>query len=258
VARAASRYLPGVDLRARLAAALAAGRALDPPPDLWVLGGDMMDDGPEPDYRSLGDLCAGLGAPVHLCLGNHDSLDAYARAPLPAAPPRSPGYYSLDIPGFHVVILFTAAERRGAGSLDAAQLEWLREDLASSAPARVLIFMHHPPVEVGVQWLDAIMLKEAGRFWRAADGFRQRICAVLFAHVHFAVSLSRQGVLLASPPAVGWQFRADPGSAKAETAVELPGFNVLDAGESGLTVRTVRFLPPSSIREGDGRGGGGA
>jgi hypothetical protein len=60
------------------------------------------------------------------------------------------------------------------------------------------------------------------------------------------LSLVRKGILLASPPAVGWQFRADPVAGRAETSDELPGFNVIDAWEGdlmGLSVRTVRFQP---------------
>jgi 3',5'-cyclic-AMP phosphodiesterase len=73
VARGGSRYLPGVDLVARFEAALASVRGLDPRPDHVVLGGDILDE-PSPDYGLLARLAGSLDVPVHLCLGNHDTL----------------------------------------------------------------------------------------------------------------------------------------------------------------------------------------
>lgn len=281
-------YLPGVDLAARCARAVTVVRGLDPAPGLIVLGGDMLDEGPSPDYGRLSDLLAGAPSPVHLCLGNHDSLDAFRRSPLPTFPAGCPGYYAFDEGQFRLLILFTAAARRGKGGIDTAQLDWLageleslgragavagsqRSDLLGSrlrvpfgpAPAvagsqrSALLFMHHPPVDVGIPWIDAIGVENAPEFWEVIGPCAARVAGIFFAHLHMQVSMTRQGILLASPPAAGWQFRADPVAARAETSNELPGFNVIDAwdeaaGEparegvarsAGLLVRTVRFLP---------------
>ncbi len=246
VSREPSPRLPGVDLKARAAAAVSAAQALEPPPELYVLGGDMLDDGPLSDYQVLSELFGPTGRPVYICLGNHDSLEAYSRAPLPGAAPAAPGYCSFDVQDRHIVILFTAADGRDQGSLDGPQLRWLRDDLLASAPARCRIFMHHPPVELGVPWVDAMGLEDPDAFWEVLQPCASRVAGVFFAHAHFAVSLARHGVLVASPPAVGWQFCADPNALRAETTDELPGFNVVDVWDRGLTVRTVRFTPPQA------------
>ena len=245
ISREGKPYLPGVDLGARCRTAVRTVCALQPGPGLVVLGGDMLDEGPSPDYRALAGMLEGIGAPVHLCLGNHDSLESFRLAPLPTFPAGCRGYYSFDAGGFRLIILFTAAERRGNGSIDRAQLDWLRSEL-DAAPRRVLLFMHHPPVDVGIPWLDAINVENAAEFWEVVEPFAGRIAGILFAHVHMQLSLVRKGILLASPPAAGWQFRADPDAGRAETSDELPGFNVIDAWEGdpmGLSVRTVRLQP---------------
>lgn len=240
-------YLPGVDLAARCRQAVRAVLSLQPGPDLVVLGGDMLDEDPSPDYCALPAMLEGIAAPVHLCLGNHDSLESFRLAPLPTFPAGCAGYYSFDAGGLRLIILFTAAERRGKGSIDRAQLDWLRSEL-DAAPRGALIFMHHPPVDVGIPWLDAIKVENAAEFWEVVGPFAHCVAGILFAHVHMQLSLARKGILLASPPAVGWQFRADPVAGRAETSDELPGFNVIDTwgGEAeprGLSVRTVRFPP---------------
>jgi 3',5'-cyclic-AMP phosphodiesterase len=253
-------YLPGVDLAARCSRALSVVRTLDPSPGLIVLGGDMLDEGPSPDYGRLSALVAGAPCPVHLCLGNHDSLDAFRKAPLPTFPPACPGYYAFDCGGFRLLILFTAAARRGKGDIDQGQLAWLAGELEAleGSQHRALLFMHHPPVDVGIPWLDAIRVENAGQFWDAVAPFAAHVAGIFFAHLHIQVSMSRQGILLASPPAAGWQFRADHNAARAETSDELPGFNVIEAWDepaadsspganpsrsSGLLARTVRFIP---------------
>jgi Icc protein len=246
-------YLPGVDLEARCRTAVRVCNSLQPGADLVVLGGDMLDDGPLPDYRTLEGMLQGIAAPVHLCLGNHDSLERFRLAPLQTFPPGSSGWYSVETGGFRIIILFTAAERRGKGSIERAQLDWLGSELGTAR--RALIFMHHPPVAVGIPWLDAINLQNSSEFWKVVEPFAACIGGIFFAHIHMQLSLARSGILLASPPAAGWQFRADPVAARAETSDELPGFNVIDTWETdplqgagtdrlpGLSVRTVRFRP---------------
>jgi len=255
ISREGKPYLPGVDLGARCRTAVRVSGALQPGADLVVLGGDMLDDGPSPDYRTLAGVLEGLVAPVHLCLGNHDSLEDFRLAPLPTFPKGCGGYYSFDAGGFRLIILFTAAERRGKGSVDRAQMEWLRSELDTARNA--LIFMHHPPVDVGIQWLDSIKVGNPSEFWEIVEPFAGRIAGIFFAHVHMQLSLVHKGILLASPPAAGWQFRADPAAGRAETSDELPGFNVIDTwvedpsreanpGDEqprALSVRTVRFRP---------------
>ncbi len=274
VSKQGSPRLPGVDLASRLAAAFDAAARLDPAPDHVVLGGDMLDE-PSPDYGLLGRVAGAAAGRVHLCLGNHDNLEAYRRTPLPTFPAGCPGYYSFDAGGVRVIILnssaalpgssapplgratapppgratapppgrATAPPPHGAGHIDRPQLDWLARELAGER--RALIFLHHPPVDVGIPWLDAIRLLNAEGFWEVVGPHAGRVAGIFFAHLHVQVSMVRRGILLASPPAAGWQFRADPTAARAETSGELPGFNVIDAWGPGpdLRVRTVRFLP---------------
>jgi 3',5'-cyclic AMP phosphodiesterase CpdA len=258
VARGGSRYLPGVDLVDRFAAALAAVSRLDPRPDHVVLGGDILDE-PSPDYGLLAQMVEGMAWPAHLCPGNHDSVEAYSLAPLATFPAGCPGYYTFDAGELRCIILHssaalpgssfpppgraTAPPPHGAGYLDGPQLDWLARELAGER--RAVIFLHHPPVDVGIPWLDAIRLLNAGEFWEVVGPAAPRVAGIFFAHLHAQVSMVRRDILLASPPAAGWQFRADPSAARAETSDELPGFNVIDAGGTApdLRVRTVRLVP---------------
>jgi hypothetical protein len=53
-------------------------------------------------------------------------------------------------------------------------------------------------------------------------------------------------VLVASPPAVCFQFSGNSDADKAEISGEQPGFNLIDLKDlHQLQIRTVRFSPPS-------------
>ena len=44
------------------------------------------------------------------------------------------------------------------------RLKWLREALISAGEAPTYIFMHHPPFDIGIDWIDKIKLLEVEEF----------------------------------------------------------------------------------------------
>src|SRR5688500_7413212 len=64
--------------RKRLDQVLRILTAMTPQPDLLLVTGDMADEGDDRvSYRRLRSALAGAPFPVHFCLGNHDSRDAF-------------------------------------------------------------------------------------------------------------------------------------------------------------------------------------
>ena len=45
------------------------------------------------------------------------------------------------------------------GRIDAGQVEWIREQMRNRQPEAVVLFTHHPPVDLGLPWLDRIGLE---------------------------------------------------------------------------------------------------
>lgn len=116
-------------------------------PDLLVnLGDDIEDESRELDLRRY-EECQGIlrrvGCPVLNVVGNHDSVHLGVADLNRVWGREGHLYYSLDVGGFHVVVLQTTETKDVDVRIDAPQLEWLERDLAStSLPAIVL--MHHP------------------------------------------------------------------------------------------------------------------
>jgi hypothetical protein len=86
---------------------------------------------------------------IHPAPGNHD-YDSGSGAPYFAffgdrAGPSELGYYSYDLPGWHVVSLNSELYFEGGHSSDArAQEEWLRRDLAEHPAKCTLAYFHRP------------------------------------------------------------------------------------------------------------------
>src|SRR4051794_23887373 len=125
--------LPGALLYGRvdtadfLKRAVADLNRLDPPPDIVVITGDLVDKGEPAEYDHLRALLAPLAMPVFVIPGNHD-----AREPLRAAfagdgylPRDGFLHYAVEDYPVRLVALDTHIPREGGGELCAERLPWL-------------------------------------------------------------------------------------------------------------------------------------
>lgn len=238
------RRLNGVLPHAHLAAAVAALKAQTPKPDLVVLGGDLFEEPEKASYDLVAEAFGELQAPVHAVLGNHDSLACLRSSSLPPRDPAYPGYGSFDHHKLHVVLLNTCTAGKGFGRLEEQQLLWLSEDLAESRHKPTVIFLHHPPVDTGVGWLDKVRLLNADAFWEVVPPHAGNLLGVFAGHAHLQLTCTARGVLVACCPAVSWQFSGNADAGKAALGEEPPGFNLIDVEDRRLRLRTVRFAPP--------------
>ena len=208
VVPAAQQPVHGQDTLERLRAAVNAVNRLSPSPDLVVMTGDQINDGTEASYRAFKDVLSHLRFPCHMALGNHDYRPVFRRVMLEdSGADSAPYYYSLERSGHRIIVLDTQDEGEVSGRLDDNQLDWLEQELSSGLSS--VICMHHPPVPVGVAWMDELILQDNERFLEicvAAASLRLILCG----HVHhdFRMDLGHATVLTA--PSVGLQFRKDP------------------------------------------------
>lgn len=203
---APERTQHGVDTAATLARAVAQINALEPPPAFAILTGDLINDDEPQSYRRLKMLLAPLRVPVYFALGNHDLRLPFRRILLEEEPPRPERYfYSFAREGYRFLVLDSLVEGEVGGALGEAQLAWLAEELARHAQAPTLLFVHHPPVPIGVPWLDEHVLADGPAL---LDVLRRhpQVLRVFFGHVHMAVQVTASGVTCSSVPSTCYQF----------------------------------------------------
>jgi 3',5'-cyclic AMP phosphodiesterase CpdA len=149
-----------IDTNAQLEAAVCLLNRLSTPPDAVLVTGDLTDDGECESYAVLRARLAALDSPFYLIPGNHDRRQALVDAfPDHAYLPRT-GYlqYAIEDHAVRLIALDTLVEGSEDGALCEERLAWLDAALAAEPDRPALVFMHHPPFESGIWWMDAMGL----------------------------------------------------------------------------------------------------
>jgi Icc protein len=143
------------------------------------------------------------------------------------------------IPPWHVISLNSAVPLQDGGHLSDRELARLRTELALHPKAPTLVALHHPPVELGSRWLDALGLSEADRFWAVLEQNPQ-VRGVVFGHGHQAYDSIRGSIRVLGAPATCAQFL--PGSDDFAVDDRPPGWRVLTLHPDGHLDTEVRWL----------------
>jgi 3',5'-cyclic-AMP phosphodiesterase len=191
---------PEEDNVQRLRAVLARLRDGRNRPDLVLLSGDLTNFGEPENYARLAEVIAGQPFPIHLMLGNWDHREVF-RAAIPEAQ-TSEGFVQFEaaLPGLRLIALDTNEAGRHGGGFCAERAAWLNARLDADPVTPVVIAMHHPPVETGIEWLDS-GANEAWiqRFARVIEG-RPQVRAIVSGHMHRPIFTTFAGVPLVVCP----------------------------------------------------------
>jgi 3',5'-cyclic AMP phosphodiesterase CpdA len=242
----------GLDTAPRLAATIAdiAGRhgpGSAVPAAFAVVTGDLVRDGEPAAYARLRAMLTGLPCPAHLLLGNHDSRDAF-RAAFPEAPVDPHGFVqaAFPSPAGLCLLLDTLEPGRPEGRLCARRLHWLAERLAEEGAAGpVLLFLHHPPLPVGIPAMDAIGLADAEALWEVLAPHRARLRHLFHGHLHRPTAGSWRGIPLSSLRGTGFEVALGltPGNVEAGEGGP-PCYALVRVQGEDIVVHT-RDLPPA-------------
>lgn len=223
-----TRLYGRIDTNAGLARAIETVNRLKPRPDLVLMSGDLAESGEAAQYAMLRKLLARLELPVHVMPGNHDSRDglraAFAdHAYLPAAGEFL--HYALELGPLRLLALDTQVPGEHGGALCAERLRWLESALDRDRERPTLIAMHHPPVPIGVDWLDRSNCANAEGLAALVQRHPQ-VDRILCGHVHRAAQLRFAGTMVATAPSTAYQVALELGhDGEAHLiAGEPPGF----------------------------------
>jgi 3',5'-cyclic AMP phosphodiesterase CpdA len=235
----------GVPTNDMLRAAVARLVDLRPRPDAVIATGDLVDHGTAAEYDLLRALLAPLPMPVFLIPGNHDERDALRAAFTTHRYLPHQGFLNYAIEDFplRLVGLDTVAPGRPGGELCAARLSWLDRTLSAAAHP-TLVFLHHPPFETGIWWMDAIGL--TGR--RQLEAIIRRhahVEAVVAGHVHRPIARRWAGTMASIAPSTAHQVALDLAGDKFLTINrEPPGLHLhLWRADAGLVTHLLPIAP---------------
>jgi Icc protein len=165
-------------------------------PDLLVISGDLTDNGDAESYQRFADAIKPCAFPVHLGLGNHDLRDNFS-AQFPLVPTVS-GFvqYVVELDGLRLIMLDTLEIGRHAGAFCDIRANWLRDRLMEAPDVPTIIIMHHPPIEIGIEWMTTDASEPwVARFADVIDDF-SNIKGILCGHIHRPISANWRGKLV--------------------------------------------------------------
>lgn len=176
-----------VDTASALQKCITHLNAFRPRPDIVVISGDLVDTGTPAEYDHLLSLLAPLDLPFIAIPGNHD-----AREPMRSSFPDQPyaqAHGAMNIVteagDLDLVLLDSSVPGAPHGWLDDDTLAWLDDTLAGQTKRPALLFLHHPPFNIGIWHMDRQNLHNANALSKVLR-CHPRVRLVAAGHVHRA------------------------------------------------------------------------
>lgn len=198
-------------MSACLARAVARVNALDPPADVVMFTGDLVNSGSRDEYRELKRLVEPLTVPFYFIPGNHDSRDLLRETFPGHAYLRSNGefiQYSLEDFPVRIIALDTLDPGNEGGRMDGPRLGWLDSTLAHAPANPTVVFMHHPPFAGGIEYMDEINCQGADELERVIRRHPQ-VELIACGHVHRPIQKRWAGTFACIAPSAAHQIALD-------------------------------------------------
>jgi 3',5'-cyclic AMP phosphodiesterase CpdA len=217
---------------ARLREVLTAVRAMQQL-DVLLVSGDIANNGLAVEYEAFrAELPVGM--PTVVIPGNHDSRELFEAH-------IGPRNNFVDARGARVVGLDATISGRDEGRLDEETLAFALGAIAS-APDKVLLAVHQPPVEIGHPLIDETNLRDAEALAELIAA-SPKVIGLLTGHVHTAHTAMFAGVPLIGAPGIVSTLRYDVQDRISADSAAPPGFAVHRVAGDRLVTRFVSLAP---------------
>ncbi len=173
-------------------------------PDLLVLSGDITDHGDAESFARTAALLKDCPFPIVPMVGNHDSRAGLLSA-FPQVQPAEGGFLHYVVEaglGLRIICLDTLQDGRHGGAFCTARAKWLAARLAEAPQAPTLIFMHHPPVVAGIDWMDPAPDEPWITRLREVLTGQSQVQAIHCGHLHRPITTRFAGIPLGVTPSV--------------------------------------------------------
>ncbi len=186
--------------------------------DRALITGDLIQDDSAEAYTQFRQLMLPLNIRMHCIPGNHDVRDLMR--PVCSRPPFS--YCAWEEIGDWLLLgLDSCLQGDAGGEISADEFERLDSVVTASSAKHVLVFLHHPPVSLGSQWLDTVILKNGAKLLEKLQALG-KVRVLTFGHAHQSYEEEHHGILVLGTPSTCSQFT--PGSEEFEIDDSPPAY----------------------------------
>ena len=179
-------------------------------PDAVILTGDTVQHGQPDEYAWLREMLAPLQAPLYMVPGNRDDNDEMRRAfsDAPFLPEKGPFlHYAIEDFETRLVALDSTLAGERKGRFCEQRQAWLEETLAMQPERPTLLFIHHPPFDVGDHYVGGYRRPEEAAALRSIVERHPQVTGMLCGHVHWPVAREWAGTQARIMPSVAIDVR---------------------------------------------------
>ena len=240
---APGKTLFGLDPRDRMEKCVASINAHHADADFCIWTGDLVHWGDREAYHVFREVLSDLTVPSHLVMGNHDGREALLEV-FPDTPVDANGFvqYALDLPLGRFLILDTVQDGTHHGELCDARLGWLDARLDEADRRNAYIFMHHPPMRVGMSGMDSPRLVGVEQFVEVVTG-RGNVRHIFCGHLHRPIHGCWRGIPFSTLRATSHAFKL---SLKPTTGLvmthENPGYAIVLLKDGATVIHDHSYL----------------
>lgn len=234
----------GHDPRARLRAAIEHVNTHHSEAEICLISGDMVEDPLAENYGALRSELDALSMPYMPMMGNHDRRALLRdHLPLPADTMADFVQYSIATPHGSLLCLDTNKEGTAAGEFCATRMDWLQTTLQKAGNAPVFLFMHHPPMDLGLPILDPDKMQDGAAFLDLISAYPS-VKHLFIGHVHRPITGTIRGIPFATmrsvlfqapPPRPEWDWST------FKPAKEAPQIGILSIQNGDVTLQFDQF-----------------
>jgi len=200
------------DQNANLGNAIAELNAMRPRPDIVLLTGDLTSSGTVEETEALKEILHGLEIRFYLIPGNHDNLASLRAVFGRQIAPGDEGDFMHQVVEGHALRLIgldTTMTGYHSGELCEKRIAWLDARLEEARDQPTALFMHHPPFQTGIWWLDCIGLSQGSEALEKLLKKHRQVKAVFCGHVHRAIQSTLSQVPVFIAPSTGIASKLD-------------------------------------------------
>jgi len=179
-------------------------------PDVVIFTGDTVQHGQPEEYARLRELLAPLQAPLYLIPGNRDDNEAMRAAfndktYLPAN--RDFLHYTVEDYPVRLVALDSTLSGERKGRFCPERQAWLDAVLSEQPNRPTLLFIHHPPFDVGDHYIDGYRRPEEASALSDIVSRHPQVVGMLCGHVHCPVERQWAGTSARIMPSIAVDVR---------------------------------------------------
>jgi Icc protein len=179
-------------------------------PDAVIFTGDTVQHGQPDEYARLRELLAPLEAPLYLVPGNRDDKNEMCAAFSDYAYLPGAGeflHYVIEDYDTRLVGIDSTLAGERKGRFCETRQAWLDKTLRAQPDRPTLLFIHHPPFDVGDHYVGGYRRPEEAAVLEDIVGRQPQVIGTLCGHVHWPVDREWAGTQARIMPSIAIDVR---------------------------------------------------